>query len=69
MIERYIINTVFAGGSGSLRSFTHHPQTDGGGGNQSSAIQQRAEALLQKHRTMDSSLLMREAKSEIMLGY
>ena len=31
-------------------------------------FQQRAEALLQKHRAMDGSLLMREAKNEIMFG-
>ena len=31
-------------------------------------FQQKAEALLKKHRTMDDSLLMREAKNEIMFG-
>ena len=31
-------------------------------------FQQKAEALLNKHRTTDDSLLMREAKNEIMFG-
>ena len=70
VIERYIINTqIFAK---QFREVSGRsliiPKRMGAEEISPQQFQQRAEALLQKHRTMDSSLLMREAKSEIMFG-
>ena len=70
VIERYIINTqIFAKRFREVsgRSLII-PKRMGAEEISPQQFQQRAEALLQKHRTMDSSLLMREAKSEIMFG-
>ncbi len=70
IIERYIVNTqIFAKRFREVsgRSLII-PKRMGAEEISPQQFQQRAEALLQKHRTMENSLLMREAKNEIMFG-
>ena len=70
VIERYIINTqIFAKRFREVsgRSLII-PKRMGAEEISPQQFQQRAEALLNKHRTIDASLLMREAKNEIMFG-
>ena len=70
VIERYIINTqIFAKRFREVagRSLII-PKRMGAEEISPQQFQQRADALLQKHRTMDGSLLMREAKNEIMFA-
>ena len=70
VIERYVINTqIFAKRFREVagRSLII-PKRIGAEEISPQQFQQRAEALLQKHRALDGSLLMREAKNEIMFG-
>lgn len=70
VIERYVINTqIFAKRFREVagRSLII-PKRMGSEEISPQQFQQRAEALLQKHRTTEDSLLMREAKNEILFG-
>lgn len=70
VIERYVINTqIFAKRFREVagRSMII-PKRIGAEEISPQQFQQRAEALLNKHRTTDDSLLMREAKNEILFG-
>ena len=70
VIERYIVNTqIFAKRFREVsgRSMII-PKRFGADEISPQQFQQRADALLNKHRTIDDSLLMREAKNEIMFG-
>jgi ATP-dependent Lhr-like helicase len=70
VIERYIVNTqIFAKRFREVsgRSMII-PKRIGAEEISPQQFQQRADALLNKHRTIDDSLLMREAKNEIMFG-
>ena len=70
VIERYVINTqIFAKRFREVagRSLII-PKRFGAEEISPQQFQQRAEALLKKHRTTEDSLLMREAKNEILFG-
>ena len=70
VIERYIINTqIFAKRFKEVagRSLII-PKRIGADEISPQVFQQRADALLNKHRTIEDSLLMREAKNEIMFA-
>lgn len=70
VIERYVVNTqIFAKRFREVagRSLII-PKRMGSEEISPQQFQQRAEALLQKHRTTEDSLLMREAKNEILFG-
>ena len=70
VIERYIVNTqIFAKRFREVsgRSMII-PKRIGADEISPQQFQQRADALLNKHRTIDDSLLMREAKNEILFA-
>ena len=70
VIERYIINTqIFAKRFREVagRSMII-PKRVGAEEISPQQFQQKAEALLTRHRTMENSLLMREAKNEVLFG-
>ena len=70
VIERYIVNTqIFAKRFREIagRSLII-PKRIGAEEVSPQQFQQRADALLQRHRSIEDSLLIREAKSEIMFG-
>lgn len=70
VIERYIINTqIFAKRFREVagRSMII-PKRVGAEEISPQQFQQKAEALLTRHRTMEGSLLMREAKNEVLFG-
>ena len=70
VIERYIVNTqIFAKRFREIagRSLII-PKRIGADEVSPQQFQQRADALLQRHRSIEDSLLIREAKSEIMFG-
>ena len=70
VIERYIINTqIFAKRFREVagRSLII-PKRIGAEEVSPQQFQQRADALLQRHRSMENSLLIKEAKAEIMFG-
>ena len=70
VIERYIVNTQIF--SKRFREVAGRslivPKRMGAEEISPQQFQQRTDALLHKHRTQDGSLLMREAKNEIMFG-
>ena len=70
VIERYIVNTqIFAKRFREVagRSLII-PKRIGAEEVSPQQLQQRADTLLKKHRSLENSLLMKEAKSEIMFG-
>ena len=70
VIERYIVNTqIFAKRFREIagRSLII-PKRIGADEVSPQQFQQRADALLQRHRSIEDSLLIKEAKAEIMFG-